>query len=542
MKLLNKTMIALAAIAGAAAFAMAGSSSTIIIPGGGPPKSDCYATLAVTGSKAIKNTKTLECTDGDPTCDQDGVCGNDSCTFQVQRCALTQGLTGCTPPASLESYTAKTSKPKTTPVVPDPSLTGSACGALTDLVVPVNTKPKKHKPGTLRLGATAKAPAGTKPRSDGDSYVLKCLPAPAGSCTSGTTTTTLNVVPPPDCATANPQGGPDQLDLLVTTGSDLDNGWSGVSHNFPVPQGTTVKLCLSGCDDSTNPVCTGTGTTDVGGAGSLNGPNFGPPLPLVAGGIPVCVVNKYAEATISASVANVQTGEFTGSIHLNSEVWTTPAQTVCPKCSGATLNAPGTCNSGARKGQACHTEGIVTVKSDNPPISATVYTLSHDCPPGGIGETKVATLPINLDPLTTAESTMTGPKPCPGQANDDACGAVACDVCPALPPPLKGGVDQYCCQNAQHTPCFPTKANSSTGGMIIRTGVMEAPATPAAWPETTYPKTGAGVGDTGEKLVNVFCIGKTNTNIDTVSGLPGPGALILPVKQCYKKLGQDCLF
>jgi hypothetical protein len=71
----------------------------------------------------------------------------------------------------------------------------------------------------------------------------------------------------------------------------------------------------------------------------------------------------------------------------------------------------------------------------------------------------------------------------------------------------------------------------------MRTGQLEVP-TPA-WPDTSYPKTGVG-GTSGENLSSVFCIARTNGTIDGVTGLPGPGALILPVKQCYKKLGDAC--
>src|SRR5207244_3845966 len=72
--------------------------------------------------------------------------------------------------------------------------------------------------------------------------------------------------------------------------TDVDNGWTGISHNFPVTPGSQLFLCVSGCDTSTNPNCTATGPI---GAGSLNGVTFGPPLPLLAAQVPVCVLNRF---------------------------------------------------------------------------------------------------------------------------------------------------------------------------------------------------------------------------------------------------------
>jgi len=531
-------MINLRVKLGLVALAAAGAASIAVatVPGGGPATSDCY--LEFGGVTATKGKTTVECTDG-TACDLDGECNN-SCTFAVQVCPnqTDPNLPKCTPPAGGLS-SVKITKDKSQVTLNQLGLTGSACGAFPDgpvvpLKVKTNKKGTKYLKATSHITAVVLAQPGVKPKKDSDKLNLVCLPNPTpctiGTTTTSTTSTTLPGVGP-ECSGPNPQGGPDQLNLFVTAGSDLDNGWTGVSHDFPVPVGTTVRFCLSNCDETTDSVCDGVGSTDVGGTPSLNGPTFGPPLPLVAGGIPVCVVNKYAESTITGTV-NIQTGEINGSIHLNSEVWTTPQQNVCPKCSGQSVGAAGTCTFGPKKGQACVTEGVVTVNSDNPVISGAVYTLSSSCPPGGLGQTKVATLPINLDPLTTDMSTMTGSKPCPGQTQDDGCGGAACTAsCPATPP-LHGGLSQFCCNNTQHTPCFPTKT-----GTIVRTGQLEV-ATPT-WPDPTYPKTGVG-GTSGENLASVFCIAKTNSTIDGVSGLPGPGALILPVKQCYKKLGQTC--
>src|SRR5262249_13861748 len=101
-------------------------------------------------------------------------------------------------------------------------------------------------------------------------------PPPITSTTS-TTTTPTTLLPP--CPLRESPGLPSQITLTVpATGSDLDNGWTGTSHNFPIINGTTLRYCLSGCDGKTTFDCTGTGAT---GAGSINGATFGAPLPLL---------------------------------------------------------------------------------------------------------------------------------------------------------------------------------------------------------------------------------------------------------------------
>ena len=57
-------------------------------------------------------------------------------------------------------------------------LTGSACGAFVDGTLTVQLK-KNGKPKSIpktKLMIVAKGPKGTKPRTDEDEIVLKCLP------------------------------------------------------------------------------------------------------------------------------------------------------------------------------------------------------------------------------------------------------------------------------------------------------------------------------------------------------------------------------
>jgi len=162
----------------------------------------------------------------------------------------------------------------------------------------------------------------------------------------------------------------------------------------------------------------------------------------------------------------------------------------------------------------CTINGEVTVAGKG------LYELSSDCLPAG--DSPPTPLDIKL-PFTTGEATpLVGTKPCPDsagpQTQDDACGSGTCatgctgTACTGTDASgncidAKGGISQFCCSNNTATPCFATKT-----GSITRTG------TP---------------GTDGQTLVSAatFCIAHTNSSVaNAVTGLPGPGALLLPAK------------
>jgi hypothetical protein len=265
-------------------------------------------------------------------------------------------------------------------------------------------------------------------------------------------------------------------------------------------------------------------TEDQATTEQVNGPTFGAPVPLLSVA-PVCLVSRFGSPKITAATANVQTGELTATVHLLSDVYITNAAQLCPRCSGSDIGKSGTCDSGARAGQSCRTEGIVTVS--NVPGNK-VFDLSSDCPPSG---TPAGTLTVTL-PATTGTSSLQGPKPCPGQTQDDACNGTPCNAtCTNCASTVdgncidpKGGIKQTCCAGNTKVSCFPT----ANGGTLTRTGSASVP-TPA-WPDATYPKTGTGA------LVATFCEGATGTVlVDQPSGLPGPGAIILPASEVWSR-------
>src|SRR5262245_2971594 len=484
-----------------AVLTLAAGPAAALVPGGGSAKTDCFAEWQVTTPERgpDRGKFTVDCQDGDPRCDVDGP-GNGTCTIGVSVCLFEPD--GCTPqPVTAVKLSHKAQAlglqaPATTPPVSTPT-----CGPATLVTLPLRGK-KPSRP--LKLGLTA---IGTgKPRRDVDTLVLRCVPnTGSGQCP------------------ANPNGGPRELHMLVPDhGSDLDDGWSGLGHNFPVVFGTELRMCLAGCDPSTNPAC----TEDATSTDQVNGATFGPPLPLFTVA-PTCVVIRFASPKLTDGTADLATGAVNATVHLLSDVYVTTPTELCPRCSGSDIGKSGVCQGGSRDGQACRTEGVDTLTTAP---GNQRFTLSSDCPPAG---TPAGTIAITL-PLTTATSTLSGSKPCPGQAQDDACRGGTCDAtctggaCQTMSDgqciDAKGGVSQDCCSTDSTRPCFPTAG----GGSIVRVGTPAIPV--PRWPDPTYPKTGTGT------LVGTVCEGSSGAiTVDATTGLPGPGSLILPVEEEWRK-------
>src|SRR5262245_64219054 len=176
----------------ASTVALATGASATLIPGGGPARSGCYVVLDVEGINALTSSRLLTCEDGDATCDLDGQC-NDQCLVGMSICINQPGLAGCTPPSVLTSVRTRL-KPARIQLRPPTVLQGSVCSSPLTTGIAVKVRPNGNKaPGQLRASILAKAGAGTRPRVDGDTYIIKCLPR-VGPCP--TTTTTTTTVPP----------------------------------------------------------------------------------------------------------------------------------------------------------------------------------------------------------------------------------------------------------------------------------------------------------------------------------------------------------
>jgi hypothetical protein len=499
------------ALLASAALTLPLPASAVSVPGGGKAKSDCYNGFDVEsvnpGFTTGKNSATAN------------ACGG-SCTFTVKVCVGLADPTGKCTDAQLSSLTVT----KPAGGLPIPTALGpeNACSDGQDVTVTLTGKRRKAKSVFHLKGLAATA----KPKADPDVLKLICVKNDANTgC--GTTTTTL---PNGQCP-GNPDGGPNQVVLTVgPSGSDLDNGWTGSSHNFIVVPNGKLGLCVTGgCNDADQTTCNINGPI---GPGTISGDTFGAPLPLFAANVPVCVISKW-RAPITGTIDEA-TGATTLDVQLNSQVYLTSRDDVCPQCKNGKCNAA----AGSNAGKDCTVEATVPVFVSS--TQTDQYDLSSTCV---YSSNPTATLAIDFNPLTSATSgTLTGPTPCtkkpgepagvpplPDQCNATGCGSpctgLACvskiddptnpgtQVCVDS----KGGISQLCCNNNTTKPCFTLR----NGGTLTRTGRTEAPQPPL--PDTTYPKTQDGI------LVSTFCIPATGTNtIDSVTGLPGPGAIQLP--------------
>ena len=464
---------------------------------GGSGSTDCYLEFdgGSCSGTTLNGKPSIECKDGDSSCDSDGQ-ANRACTFSITACEFQSDVSGCTPqPLKKIKGTKAIKKPPT-------GVSAPTCASPSTIRVKLGGTKKHPKAGHKKIKVIATASDGTK---DQNIFFLVCNPS--------TTATTM--------CDQNPAGMPREVDFTTLDhGTDLDSGFSGVSHNFPIIAGAGLKMRLSGCDSTTNPMCKACGET---GAGSLNGATFGPPLPLFAAGTPVCVINQFAANTVKGTF-DIQQGTFDATatpVTLNSIVFSTSASQVCPRCGNGAVGSTASCDSGPNQNKSCTVEGTVPVRNPSAGINTT-YSLSSSCPPGGDEGSRTGSIPISL-PITTGTSTITGSKPCPGQPKDDSCGSFSstCTFDCNGQADVKGGINQWCCSNASHTPCFPTAPNSGEPNhAIVRTGTP-VPPTPA-FPDPMYPKTATEAVSAAS-----FCIATSGSGvIDQVSGLPGPGAVI----------------
>jgi cysteine-rich repeat protein len=335
----------------------------------------------------------------------------------------------------------------------------------------------------------------------------------------------------------NGAGGPSLVVFDALGEGDLDLGWTGSFFNFPTIGNMRLQACLSQCDTSVDPTCDVAGPT---GPGTANGVMLGPPLPLAAVGVGLCVVNRFAsigQAGFTGTL-DLSSGATTVDIPLVSEVYLTDRVRVCPRCEADR------CDDGPNKGRPCTVHGSVRVQHSfalNP-----VFHLSQDCPPDPAQLVRSSS--IRLTPSTGTATTpgTGGSTPCTQDVaigippQDDNCGGASCSLtgncvgnaCVSMVPhpadgtliciDEKGGLSQACCNG---NPVVPCHATFSGGPGIVRQGKAVGATTPSPWGDAQYPKTASGV-----VLASTFCVPPTGTGVvDITMGLPGPGALIVPL-------------
>src|SRR5438552_8094058 len=169
-----------AIVAGAAALALTlgalSSAGGDLVSGNGTPKSDCYVELDVNGA-ADKTTGNhiVSCSDGDPTCDADGL-PNDTCVFTVAVCANQTNVTGCSSTSLTGAPTIKII-PSSAGTLTAPDGTTTACAASSTITVPLKIKGKKKKKVANKVKILVKGTSSSgKPKKDNDTFILKCTP------------------------------------------------------------------------------------------------------------------------------------------------------------------------------------------------------------------------------------------------------------------------------------------------------------------------------------------------------------------------------
>jgi hypothetical protein len=222
----------------------------------------------------------------------------------------------------------------------------------------------------------------------------------------------------------------------TVTATDLDYGTHGFTNDNDFTDGASLQLDVS-CGAPTNNTCSACTV-----ASSCEGDNcrcehdnslvcdepfgpdaddcggndcemfFGPPLPVPASGIPVCLLNNVDQAM--TGTADFSSGEISLDLDLRTFVHLGEAQNrQCPFCES------GVCNGGERNGLACDVDA-----------SSDFGDVSYDCPPtevsnlSGLGGIQYALT------LGTSLSTLPLDVPCdpPLEAFDCACSVCTGDL------------------------------------------------------------------------------------------------------------------
>src|SRR2546428_2862617 len=136
-----------------------------LVPGGGSARTDCYSEWQVTSPGVVANRGRtgIDCQDGDPACDVDGV-QNGSCTLGVSVCAFQGNVARCTPQ---DVTSVKLSRRAVAAGVQVPTLpaSSSTCGPAALVTLPLRRGGKRASK-TMVLRMTARATG--KPRMDTD--------------------------------------------------------------------------------------------------------------------------------------------------------------------------------------------------------------------------------------------------------------------------------------------------------------------------------------------------------------------------------------
>lgn len=318
------------------------------------------------------------------------------------------------------------------------------------------------------------------------------------------------------------------LTMRTLPGSDLDLGWTGMSHNSVATHDVAV---------STNLDCFAGGCVIDGS--DLVGRSFGSPLPLSAGGVAMCVLNSFREAV--TGTWDCDSGCSESSVKLRSRVFLErDTDRPCPPCVGDP--APndgikgGTCDGGTTPGAACDVGGISDLFQNAAGAGPDFGTTSNDCLPAG---RSVGDLDVDLTPLTTGTVSVVanvnclspafppGSCFCPRQVQPNTCNPLGA-TCPPSGVCELGPIDGVC-EGQPFRQCRSGTGSEDCDAVFPGAGSCIDQPRPCFG--TNVSRTGI-CGTQESSLVSFFCVPATSAAaINVTVGLPGPGAITLPVSQ-----------
>ena len=368
------------------------------------------------------------------------------------------------------------------------------------------------------------------------------------------------------------------ITFTVAAGADLDTGWTGTAHDLAVQRGSKISGELSNCDGVSDPVCDFFGnvgsacaadptqpclTDSQCSAGGCQINTFGPPLPLSAGGVPACIVNRFQRDVVGTY--DLTTGAAELNTHLSSLVYLgISVNRPCPicDCGQATcqIGDAGTCSDNS--GGACHVQGVG-------PLGPT----STECIPSPSSNVSGGGLDVAFEPITTGTVTFPTNQPCDGsghtneqcwcdgQPQTNSC-AKACDGggngdqpcssdadCPGAP---AGACKPLCRQIAGEAsgegeciagPPTQTCANAPQIGCQTNSNCPGSTGPCLAKNQRCFmdPIVKIGTPNTTQNVsVAAFCIPATSASaINQTAGLPGPGAISSPFDVDIKRCGDN---
>ncbi len=342
---------------------------------------------------------------------------------------------------------------------------------------------------------------------------------------------------------------------------DYDRGWTGIAHDANLPSPIRLTMAVNSCAGASEPSCGQCNATgpipNSGGLSSNNhrcelapwmtctsnvdcgaqGPCvffLGPPEPISAGGVSLCMLTDLSSAS---GVVNVDTGAAAMLLPLRTRTATgLTVSEPCPRC------VSGTCDAGPRTGAVCVTNATSSLYGD----------VSLDCPPnpGGIIGDVTYSLPLTTGNVSATLSPaspncrapgFTGMKCLCDTCDNDAQSPCSTNAdCPPNPPSpgICGG--KRCVGGTNHGAACTT-GTECPGGQC---GVPGAATQPNACSDGVCSPNAADLDSFNEGVCNggpleTFCAIESFRGCITNAECPAPGdtCSVSRLRECYTDNG-----